>query len=269
MPEGRVLRWVLAAMAAILLCGAFMIAILALYLEPPQAALIVTRKIFETLGTIMIGGLYLWSDLREWRYPGGRDGAMLGIGAARIEATSSPRIIQNIYPPSASPAPPDLREIGPCGEIIGRLGELKTGIITAEQIILGSGDSKGRVAMGINPDGYPGLRIFDAEGHPRIVLAVRENGHAIIELNDARRNRRASLAVRADGFSELAMLDESGKVRGALGAAADDAFTYLGLRAGRTYSIVMEGTEISESLWDKDARLIWSNPLGARKNAGA
>jgi hypothetical protein len=80
-------------------------------------------------------------------------------------------------------------------------------------------------------------------------------------LLDGEQRHRASLAVRRDGFGELALLDRAGAIRAALGSAGDDAISYLGLRADYTYALVLEGRQVSQSLWNEEARLEWSDPI--------
>jgi len=252
---GRKLRWLTGAVIAMALVSAGFLALDVIRAGASRTSIEVWQRVLEATGTIAVAMLYLWREYLQ-------DAPV----RTREEAgpPPAPQIVQNIYPPSAAPpaAPKsDLDKTIDSRERGGNGSRIETGTITARRLAIVDESGRERIGLGVDSAGHPELHLRDGHGRVRASLAIGDNGHAALQLFDGAERRRALLAVRHDGFGELALLDRAGAVRAVLGAAGDDAVSYLGLRTDSTYAVVLEGREVSQSLWDEAARLAWSMPI--------
>jgi hypothetical protein len=255
---GRKLRWLTSTIIVAALVSALFLAFDAVHPESSGGAVRSWQKILEALGTMAVAMLYLW---REYL----RDDAAAAAActAHSVAQPATPQIVQNIYPPSASPVrEPDPHEIEEAvRKIVEAAGQIETGVVKARRMVITDEQGRERIALGVDPAGAPSIGLRDERGVLRATLNLLENGQATLQLLDGEQRRRASLAVRRDGFGELALLDRAGAIRAALGSAGDDAISYLGLRADCTYALVLEGRQVSQSLWNEETRLEWSEPI--------
>ncbi|MBF6570617.1 MAG: hypothetical protein IVW54_17265 [Candidatus Binataceae bacterium] len=251
---GRQLRFVAAVSIAIILIGAVLLALNSEY-GGASGVSQTWQKILQSIGTMAMGLLYLWREyLREKMAsaPGSRPAA----------STNAPQIVQNIYPPQTAATPSD-------SSGAEEAGETGSGVIRARRIVIADDAGRDRIVLGIDGDDESEIRLSDRRGRTRLRLAIHDNHDSSIELRDCDGRRRASLLVRADGFGELTLLDREGGIRAMLGSAGDDATSYLGLRADRTYALVLEGGRASQNLWNEDADLEWSIPIEPPGDASA
>ncbi len=255
---GRKMRWLTAAVIAMALIAAACLAFDLVHAGRTHGGFEVWDRILEVTGTIAVAMLYLWREYLQEASP----------GEARSPASPAAQIIQNIYPPSAAVAPEqaarqsEIRELETIvRRIVEEAGQIESGLVRARRIVIADQRGRERISLGLDAAGNPAIAICDEHGAMRLRCGLRGNGDAGIDLLDGDQRRRAMLAVRRDGFGELALLDRAGAIRAALGAAGDDAISYLGLRADGTYALVLEGREVSQSLWNEAARLEWSEPM--------
>lgn len=258
---GRKLRWLTSTIIAMALVSALFLAFDIVHSESSNSAVESWQKILEAMGTIAVAMLVLWREYLQ-------DEAAAPRTQHPAAQPAGPQIVQNIYPPSASPSASraartaDLREIEEAvRRIVEEAGQIETGVVKARRLVITDEQGRERIFLGLDAAGAPAIGIRDERGSPRATLSLLENGQATLQLLDGEQRGRASLAVRRDGFGELALLDRSGAIRAALGAAGDDAISYLGLRADCTYALVLEGRQVSQSLWNEAARLEWSLPI--------
>ncbi|HUY20424.1 MAG TPA: hypothetical protein VNE82_09215 [Candidatus Binataceae bacterium] len=258
---GRKLRWLTSTVIAMALVSALFLGFDLVHPGSINGAVQDWQKILEALGTIAVAMLVLW---REYL----RDEAAAPRAEHRTSQPPAPQIVQNIYPPSAAPAASratratDLRESEEATQrIVEDAGQVETGVVKARRLVIVDEQGRERIFLGLDGAGAPAIGIRDERGTMRATLSLLENGQATLQLLDGEQRTRASLAVRRDGFGELALLDRAGAIRAALGAAGDDAISYLGLRAACTYALVLEGRQVSQSLWNEAARLEWSLPI--------
>jgi hypothetical protein len=251
---GRRMRWLTIAVVAMALFATAFFAFEVFHAGTSPGGIEAWQQILEATATIAVAMLYLWREYLE--------------NASPRAASPTAQIIQNIYPPSAAVASERAeRETEMRGlealvrRIVEEAGQIECGLVRARRIVIGDERGRERISIGLDASGSPAIAICDEHGAMRVRLAIRENGDAALDLLDGDERRRAMLAVRRDGFGELALLDRTGAIRAALGAAGDAAISYLGLRAECTYALVLEGREVSQSLWDEAARMEWSEPM--------
>ncbi|GEM_PF-5947779 len=254
---GRRMRWLTVAVVAMALFAAAFLALEVFHAGASQGGIEVWQQILEATAAIAVAMLYMWREYLE-------------EAPLRERSAASPtaQIIQNIYPPSAAVASEpaarqtEMRELEALvRRIVEESGQIESGLVRARRIVIGDEHGRERISIGLDASGSPAIAICDEHGAMRVRLAIHENGDAALDLLDGDQRRRAMLAVRRDGFGELALLDRTGAIRAALGAAGDDAISYLGLRAECTYALVLEGREVSQSLWNEAARMEWSEPM--------
>jgi hypothetical protein len=255
---GRKLRWLTSTIIVMALMSALFLAFDVVHPGSSKNAAQSWQTILEAMGTIAVAMLFLWREYLQ-------DGAAAPAAQHPAAQPAAPQIVQNIYPPSVSPAAwsqADLREIEETvRKIVEDAGQIETGVVKARRVVITDEQGRERIFLGLGAAGAPAIGIRDQRGTLRATLSLLENGQATLQLLDGEQRGRASLAVRRDGFGELALLDRNGAIRATLGAAGDDAISYLGLRADSTYALVLDGKQVSQSLWNEEARLEWSDPI--------
>jgi len=255
---GRKLRWLTLTIIMMALTSALFLAFDVVHSGSSKSAAQSWQTIVEAMGTIAVAMLFLWREYLQ-------DEAAAPRMPRPAPQPAAPQIVQNIYPPSAAPAAwseADLREIEETvRRIVEDAGQIETGVVKARRVVITDEQGRERIFLGLGATGAPAIGIRDERGRLRATLSLLENGQTALQLLDGEQRGRASLAVRQDGFGELALLDRNGAIRATLGAAGDDAISYVGLRADCTYALVLEGKRVSQSLWNEEARLEWSDPI--------
>ena len=102
------------------------------------------------------------------------------------------------------------------GNLRAVLGPDQTGMGTGLAIM-----GKGRVYLGVGPEGNLGLRLIDETGRPRCLLNSQPDGHTALEIRDQAEKARIVVSLRADGTPAVRLADQDGKERASLVLLAD------------------------------------------------
>lgn len=85
--------------------------------------------------------------------------------------------------------------------------------VEASHFILRDEAGRMRAALGMRPDGTPGLGLFDLSGQVRLSFDLSSSGSPSMNLYDKAGTLQAALAVRPDGTPGFGLFDGEGKVR--------------------------------------------------------
>jgi hypothetical protein len=84
--------------------------------------------------------------------------------------------------------------------------------LEARHFVLRDQSGKMRAALGMRPDGTPGLAFFEKDGRVRLSLDLGPDGPAVHLMNGIGKPQ-AALAMRPDGTPGLGLFDPAGQVR--------------------------------------------------------
>lgn len=85
--------------------------------------------------------------------------------------------------------------------------------VEASHFILRDDAGRMRAALGMRPDGTPGLGLFDLNGQVRLSFDLASSGTPGVNLYDRAGTLQAALAIRPDGTPGFGLFDNQGKVR--------------------------------------------------------
>jgi hypothetical protein len=211
-------RWIVAAVVAALLLGATVSGAIAFLSENAQKATLVLlfQKFLQPLGSALVAALYLWRDfLKEQSEPAARAEA---LSQAVAQSAASPQInVQAFFPspPTSSALSFDKGELADAIDLLMReKGDLKTGVVTAQRLVLADSDGKPRLVFGTNSKAEPGLFMLDQQGRRRVLLVLSEDKEALtpeLSFYDEEGAMRFSLGL-SDGFPTLDFRAANGKL---------------------------------------------------------
>lgn len=95
--------------------------------------------------------------------------------------------------------------------------------VEASHFVLRDEAGRMRAALGMRPDGTPGLGLFDLNGQVRLSFDLASSGSPGVNLYDKAGTLQAALAVRPDGTPGFGLFDGEGKVRLSLDLSATQA----------------------------------------------
>ncbi len=95
-------------------------------------------------------------------------------------------------------------------------------VVEAREFRLVDDAGRLRASLSLDPEGRPGLTLWDDASKSRVELGCSSNGSHLSLVDDAG-TYRASLNLASDGRPGLQTWDEAGKLRSALGHRADDS----------------------------------------------
>ncbi len=108
-----------------------------------------------------------------------------------------------------------------------------------------------RAVLGMLASGSPHLALSDKDGNVRVAVAVWSDARSGLFLTDGDGTARASLAEQADGHPSLTISDRTGRTRAVAGAVSLDGINASQLRAR---------SESSLALFDNTGKVLWSAP---------
>lgn len=161
------------------------------------------RNVLQPFATATLGAIYLWHDLLHGRSTS--DSVAESSSAAGALASAAPQItIQNILQNQSAGTIPhfdeeQLRKV--IDAALEETEELKTGTLTAKNIVITGKDGKRQIFLGADEFDNPMLAILDKDGKFRALLSVFEFDGAAepqLALIDRKGNTRFYLELNND-----------------------------------------------------------------------